>query len=356
MAIVKGKLGFPIELEIELPSGGDGTQGSPGRDGRDGRDGVDGVDGLQGRKGDKGDKGDPGTSMSGDEPLAPVPPVATGEEIQALLDREFRAELPVGRIELSAPLVLRSGMSLIGHSSNLADRVGRGPGTTFFPADGYTGDGIVTQDFWHHGEVRNIGVRGFRGNGMAVREGMGENSFIDGCFFGGNTEHGLALMDRSGTPVQIGRISVHGNGLAGLYMQKQNHTLVQAQYVAGDNNGTALVFIKDGNKGTNIQILGWKSERWGANPGHPDIILIHDLNGGIVTLGKGRFQASVDAPGAVVHQTWSNGGPGLVSGLVTMRQSSAAYKYGYRDDKNNITVSVDDLLRKQFTNIPTLVL
>lgn len=300
------------------------------------------------------------------DPVQPDPeplPELTGEALQARIDAyghngvSGMIHLPVGVIVLSEKLRSKTGVHLLGQGSVKTawnGTTGRGGGTMFVPAPGYDGDGIVTEDFWHAGSMLNFGVRGFRGDGIAIRGGMGEASYIDGIFCGDNTGNGVALYKPSGTPVQIGRISCHSNGKAGLLLERQNHTCAQVQYVAGDDNGESLISIFDGNVGTNIQILAWKAE---ATTGHPDVILIRDLNGGIVTLGQGRVKTSADSPvfpGAIIRQIFVNGGPGLVSAMVTMDTEGAPYTYGYRDEKNNISVSQEDFLRKQFSNIPTL--
>jgi len=329
--------------------------------GLQGIQGSEGLIGPEGPEGPRGSQGIPGTSGSGirDPPLA-----LTGEAIQARIDAAARpgadavVNLPAGKIELSAALEVHSGVRLIGRGSH---NTNSRPGTMFVPADGYDGPAIVTREFWHHGALKDFRVHGFRANGVDILGGMGENAVIDGVASYANAGHGFFLGKPGGTPVHLGRNSAHGNGGAGLYLRGQKHSLVQILYMAGDNNGESLITVNGGSTSSNVQILGWKSERWqpsSGTPGHPDVILLHNLNGGIVTLGQGRVFVGggiADSPGAIIRQTFDEGNSiGYVEALVTFQTFSGTYAAGYKDEKTGFTVSVDDLTRKRFSTITQL--
>lgn len=282
----------------------------------------------------------------------------TSRDIQDRIDHAAKPysdgviELPSGEIELDTTLDVKAGVQLIGRGSHASSSQ---PGTTLVPSPSMTGPLIHTlTDFWHHGAIRNLRVHGGPSHGIEVVRGMGENAIIDNVAAYENAGDGI-LIGGDSTPCQIGRVSVHGNAFAGLRLFRQMHTLVQVQYLAGDNNGESLLTVNGGSPATNIQILAWKAERWGPNPGHPDVIRLHNLNGGVVDLGQGRVHIGSgisDAPGAIIRQTADEGSSiGYVNALVTLHTASGSYASGYKDEKVGIDISVSDFVRTRFSTI-----
>jgi hypothetical protein len=144
---------------------------------------------------------------------------------------------------------------------------------------------------------------------------------------------------------------VHLNGGAGIALVSQLSTHVQIQYVAGDNNGVALVHVDGLDTSGSVHVQDWKAERWNSGtPGHPDVFLINNGNGALVDLGQGRVHvgSGVTAGTNLIHQT---AGAGASVARVKWRMAyhnvdgSPDYTNGYRDDFNNITLTVAQATR-----------
>lgn len=251
-----------------------------------------------------------------------------------------KVTLPPGKIELDAPLILRQGVTIEGGGGHATtDR----PGTELVPSAGYAGVGMYFAldgaNIWHHGGIRRVSVRNFASHGIQIAGGMGELSVIDEVLLSGNGGDGLRIEGPS-TPSMLGRISTHGNGGAGLRFAVQTEGLTQVQYLAGDNNGESLMTVDSLDPTCTVQVLAWKAERWGASPGHPNVFVINDGNGGLVDLGYGRVHlgSGVSAANAIVRQTAT---AGTSVARVKVRfgcnndSGGAGYSYGYEDTKNN---------------------
>ncbi len=231
------------------------------------------------------------------------------------------------------------------------------PGSSIEPYGGFSGAllGTSSSVFWHEGGIINLSVRHSGGDGIYIAGGMGEAAYIDRVTCDNNAGDGIHIAG-DGTPVHLGHLSVHSNGAAGLDLDHQQYSLVQVLYVAGDNNGTALVYINGGDTTSNYEILGWKAERWGTGFGNPCVFLLNNLNGAMCNIGSGRINigSGVNVAGtAIVHQTFTTGSSiGYITtfGVTeTVASGSSDYAAGYLDDKNSLSIPTSVFLRHPFS-------
>lgn len=296
--------------------------------------------------------------------------VDSGPAIQAQLDAASVAGsagsallmFPTGKLMTNQRLTLKIGVTCVGHGG--ADNATR-PSTEIFAGPTLAAGGAASAtgdifhypasgaNIWNHAGIKAMRISGAGRHGIYIEGGLGETTVIDEVMLKSNTVDGLRIAGSS-TPGLLGHISVHNNGGAGVRLETQSETHTQIEYLAGDNNGTALLHVNNlGTKGT-VRVLGWKSERWDSGtPGHPNIFLLDNLNGGLVDLGMGRVSintAASTAPNAVVRQS---SGIGRVEFLFSYNKavgSSADYTYAYEDATNGLTYTITELERRRFSN------
>lgn len=288
-----------------------------------------------------------------------------GPEIQAAIDAAAVAatsggigvvDLSFGKFLTNQTLILKQGVLVMGRGGH--DAATR-PATEIVAGAtllANTTDGDVFRyptagsALWHNGGLKRLRVTGAGRHGVYIEGGMGEGTTIDEVLVKSATVDGIRIAGSS-TPSHLGRLALHSNGGAGLRLETQSETHTQVLYIGGDNNGTCLMHVKSLGTTAGVCVLGWKAERWDSGtPGHPNVFILEDLNGGIVDLGMGRVHISTVATGAnaVVRQT---GTIGRVKFIYTRKLTGANdYAFGYEDATNTLTYTISELDRREFTN------
>lgn len=195
---------------------------------------------------------------------------------------------------------------------------------------------------WHHGGLDRIRIRDApAGHGVHILGGMGESTTINDVMITGCSGDGLRIEGAS-TPLHIGHLAPHSNGGAGLRLVTQTETHTQILYLGGDNNGESLMTIDGLDTASSVQVVGWKAERWGATPGHPDVFLINNGNGAFVDLGTGRVHigSGVSAGNNIIRQTSSGSVARVKWRLGYHNGGGADYTNGYNDVLNSIVHSI----------------
>lgn len=203
---------------------------------------------------------------------------------------------------------------------------------------------------WHHGGLERLRIRDApAGHGVNIDGGMGENTTINDVLITGCSGDGLRVAGSS-TPLHIGHIAPHSNGGAGVRLVTQSETHIQILYLGGDANGESLLTIDTLSTTSSVHVMGWKAERWGTTPGHPDVFRINNGNGALINLGQGRVHIGSGVPestGAIIHQT---GSPARVEiSCVVHTATGTSYLYGYQDEANAVTYTVADVTRARTT-------
>jgi len=182
-----------------------------------------------------------------------------------------------------------------------------------------------------------------------VGGGVGESFYIDRVQSYNAGGDGLNFSGDS-TPLHLGHISVHGNAGAGLRFVNESQGHVQVIYVAGDNNGESLVTIENVGSNSNINIIGWKSERWSASQGHSNIFRIVNAQGGFVHIGSGRYTSQLaSAPNAIVLVESGNSIRLLVDPISAGDGLVTDYTYGIQNLITGATRTPAQILRNIYT-------
>ena len=255
----------------------------------------------------------------------------------------------------SASIKVHTGITFYGDGSDDPYNYG---GTRLYGGENLK-EPIVTNDGQlYHFKWFDMQVRNGKSHGAYLID-LGENTYIDRVAFYDNRGDGLRIGNKGNlTPCHLGHISAHKNDGAGLRFENINSTQVQILYLSMDDNLECGMSIDIADTSSNFQLLSWKSERWkNDQPDYQErqktIFKLKNLNGAIVNLGQGRVHLGSgmeDSDGSVIHQTFTTGNSvGYVMWECITKSpnaTSSSYAYGYKDDKNNETISFDDILRK----------
>lgn len=259
---------------------------------------------------------------------------------------------PGGNYRVGTTIALKGGVKLIG--SGAYDAVSqpasqlKALGTLVGPILKYTepSAGVL----WHHAGLDRIRIRDApAGHGVHILGGMGEGTTINDVLISGNSGDGLRIEGAS-TPTHIGHIAPHSNGGAGVRLVTQTETHTQILYLGGDNNGESLLTIDTLDTTSSVHVIGWKAERWGVTPGHPDVFRINSGNGALIDLGQGRVHIGsgvTESTGAIIRQVTSAARVSV--SMVVHTATGTSYVDGYRDDANSVTYAVADVTRGRTT-------
>lgn len=264
-----------------------------------------------------------------------------------------------------SPIKVHSGITFYGDGSDDPYNCG---GTRLYGGNNLNGPIVTNDNTLYHFKWFDMQVRNGKSHGAYLID-LGENSYIDRVAFYDNRGDGLRIGSNGNlTPCHLGHISVHKNDGAGIRFENISSTQIQVLYLSMDNNKDCGMSIDIGDTSSNFQLLAWKSERWKNDQAdyqdrQKTIFKIHNLNGGTVHLGQGRVHLGNNmdnSDGGVIHQTCEEGhSVGYVMWDCITKSSNAnnlAYAFGYKDDKNNETISFEDILRKTFISGHTIQL
>lgn len=264
-----------------------------------------------------------------------------------------------------SPIKVHSGITFYGDGSDDPYNCG---GTRLYGGNNLNGPIVTNDNTLYHFKWFDMQVRNGKSHGAYLID-LGENSYIDRVAFYDNRGDGLRIGSNGNlTPCHLGHISVHKNDGAGIRFENISSTQIQVLYLSMDNNKDCGMSIDTGDTSSNFQLLAWKSERWKNDQAdyqdrQKTIFKIHNLNGGTVHLGQGRVHLGNNmdnSDGGVIHQTCEEGNSvGYVMWDCITKSSNAnnlAYAFGYKDDKNNETISFEDILRKTFISGHTIQL
>lgn len=264
-----------------------------------------------------------------------------------------------------SPIKVHSGITFYGDGSDDPYNCG---GTRLYGGNNLNGPIVTNDNTLYHFKWFDMQVRNGKSHGAYLID-LGENSYIDRVAFYDNRGDGLRIGSNGNlTPCHLGHISVHKNDGAGIRFENISSTQIQVLYLSMDNNKDCGMSIDIGDTSSNFQLLAWKSERWKNDQAdyqdrQKTIFKIHNLNGGTVHLGQGRVHLGNNmdnSDGGVIHQTCEEGNSvGYVMWDCITKSSNAnnlAYAFGYKDDKNNETISFEDILRKTFISGHTIQL
>ena len=264
-----------------------------------------------------------------------------------------------------SPIKVHSGITFYGDGSDDPYNCG---GTRLYGGNNLNGPIVTNDNTLYHFKWFDMQVRNGKSHGAYLID-LGENSYIDRVAFYDNRGDGLRIGSNGNlTPCHLGHISVHKNDGAGIRFENISSTQIQVLYLSMDNNKDCGMSIDIGDTSSNFQLLAWKSERWKNDQAdyqdrQKTIFKIHNLNGGTVHLGQGRVHLGNNmdnSDGGVIHQTCEEGNRvGYVMWDCITKSSNAnnlAYAFGYKDDKNNETISFEDILRKTFISGHTIQL
>jgi len=219
--------------------------------------------------------------------------------------------------------------------------------------DGFLVTGGVS-NYLHGSGFFNLGITGAPRHGIyvdtTVGGGVGENFTIDLVQSNNNGGDGVNFSGDS-TPLHLGHLSVHSNGGTGLRIKGEGQTFVQVQYLAGDNNVESLCTMEDVSTETNIDIIGWKSERWGASPGHDNIFKFVNANNGCANIGPGRYTSQdASAPNAVIQVVSGSGINLNVEPIATAVDIVADYAYMLENLITSQNYTPAQMRRKKYVN------
>ena len=268
---------------------------------------------------------------------------------------------------------MTNGVFLVGGSIDLPPGVSlRGvgpggrlnPGSRLVPTGAVTGNFIQSKltgstDFQHwtslleiHIDARYQGGVGDPDECAAINFWrLGECATIDLVHVNWAPGHGIVLRSQ-GTPVHIGKISVHRNGHrasspgSGLLIDTSNATHNSIDYLAGDDNKGQLLRVRNLAPGT-LMLHGFKSERNEDDlNGHNTVFEIIGGNGGHFIIGTGfvyhgasiNGEAIISTPGDTVgeqpHIT-------VLGSIHTASPSSANYVSFYKNYLNRTIPRID---------------
>ncbi len=252
MTLIKGRLGFPVEIEVDLPTGGDGTQGPPGLDGAQGPVGPQGV---QGPAGPEGPQGPPGTSGTGSSGGNEIGAQLAQKESDGVWRGPDNAPLFQSILDAGQPLYPPTGNFMSSrvfyHPRSLVEGVNTRLTSLFMPA-GANQDMWVSslpeREFMHQFHIRHIACIGQRkhnatGSGLVNSCRTGELWTAADVLFNGWAEDGIRC-ERGGTMPTFRSISAHFNGHHGLNVQRTGTDVWETVIVdgfSGDGNGEALI-------------------------------------------------------------------------------------------------------------------
>lgn len=269
------------------------------------------------------------------DPTDPAEDVRPGRQVQAHIDAN--RPVPAGDYLVTEPLVIRSGRGLVGETPG-----GPGnPGVRLWAASGLTVPVVVTPslvgepDEWtHHAQIRDVQIRcagQTSGHGMHLRR-LGELTTVDRVQV--IDAHGDGIhIEGDSTPLDLGHLAVHRSGRGGtgvgVRVSGSVSTHNQIRYLAADNNADAALWVTNLYR-SSLHLGGFKSERWGATPGHERGIVLHNGNSGLLSIGGGRFHhgAGVTVPTALLSLLTDAGSPGrmiLPSGVNWGDEVQATY-------------------------------
>jgi hypothetical protein len=189
-----------------------------------------------------------------------------------------------------------------------------------------------------------------------VGGGLGEGFYVDRVQMNNNGQYGF-LFNGDSTPLHLGHLSCHGNVVSGVGLVSENESHVQIEYVAGDNNGDSLIIIMSTGISTSINIMGWKSERWGSTPGNPNIFHVVNANGGYLQIGPGRYTSQVATqPNAIIHIESGSNLNLKIEPISSASNLTVDYLYGINWVALTKTSTATALKLHSYTNVPALTL